>query len=162
MQAMIREFLVVVGGVTLMVGAVVLFRSRIFRSPQILIGQIPQVLAQVTAADASVVFAVFCVTLPNGKPGTDDLNIQFSIENHRPGFDWVLIAPVNVRDQQRYIEFVRSLGYEPVPMEENNVNYLRVETGDLARLCRQVLTTMYNWPEPQPIDLIVEGFDWKA
>jgi hypothetical protein len=162
MQAMIREFLVVVGGVILMVGAVVLFRSRIFGSPQILIGQIPQVLAQVAAADAGVVFAVFCVTLPNGNPDTDDLNIQFSIEDHRPGFDWVLIAPVNVRDQQRYIEFARSLGYEPVPMEENNVNYLRVETGDLARLCRQVLTTMYSWPEAQPIDLIVEGFNWKA
>ena len=44
--------------------------------------------------------------------------------------------------------------------EENNVRYLRVDDGDLAALCRDVITKLYKWPETEPMDLIVQGFEW--
>jgi hypothetical protein len=43
----------------------------------------------------------------------------------------------------------------------NNVQYLRVEDGDLAKLCNEIITSMYGWPEAEPFDLIVEGFAWE-
>jgi hypothetical protein len=90
------------------------------------------------------------------------LNIQFSIENGRVGFDWCLIAPQNVRDESCFIEFANARGYRVNRKHANKVVYLRIEDGDLARLCQDVITRMYSLPETAIIDLIVEGFSWTA
>ena len=76
------------------------------------------------------------------------------------GLDWVLIGPRNIADEARFTEFARAAGYNPQMQERNGVRYLRVEDGDLALLCRDVITKLYGRDENETVEMLVEGFEW--
>ena len=135
-------------------------RSRVVPTRRVLVGQVGRVLEQLRASTADPAFAVFAFSTPD-RPGADDaLNVQFSLENGVAGLDWVLLAPRNIEDEQRFVEFARQLGFSPTRHEMNNVSYLRVEGGDIAQLCQLKLTAMYRVPSTTPVELIVGGFEW--
>jgi hypothetical protein len=47
-------------------------------------------------------------------------------------------------------------------MKMNGVTYLRVEDGDVAQLCAEVITGLYARPRDEPIEMIAEGFEWAS
>ena len=97
-------------------------------------------------------------------PGNHDEtlpNLQYSIENGRLGFDWVLMAPQNVKDETSLLDFIKQLGYTPSKREMNDVRYLRVEGKGAEDLGLKVLRDFYHLPPEVKLELIVEGFDMK-
>lgn len=144
----------------IIVGAIV-FKSRVAPPAQIVADQIPAVLQALAASDKSPAFAVLMFTTP-GAPNEDDrLEVQYAVENGKLGFDWLLVAPQNTKDQGRFADFAAAHGYQVIQQERNHVRYLRVENGDLAALGRDILLELYKRPANQPIAMVTEGFDWK-
>jgi hypothetical protein len=148
-------------GAAIAIGAIVFFvRSRITPTYQVGTSDFARVLAKLSLSTSNPVFAAFMFSTPD-RPGNDAaINIQFSLENGRPGFDWVLLGPRNIADQDRFLEFARSAGFEPHTEEMNGVRYLRVQSGDLAALCSDVVTKMYGLPQSARVAMIVQGFEW--
>lgn len=125
------------------------------------ISDIDAIFAKLDAVQKDGSFAAF-VFPPQGSLSADDsVNIQFSREGGRLGFDWVLLAPANLREQNRFSDFAAAKGYKAVEREMNGVKYLRVEgPKDLPSLCRAVILEMFRMPSDAPIQLIPEGFTW--
>lgn len=151
----------IVGAVIAIVAIVLFVRSRIAPTYKVTVSDIPRVLTALCVARSLPAFAVFMFAKPGSSNADDAVNLQFSLENGKAGFDWVLVAPVNIEDQTRFAAFAQAAGYEPKLAEMNRVQYLRVENGDLAQLCRQVITGMYGLSESEQMDMIVEGFEWR-
>jgi hypothetical protein len=148
--------------VAIVLGAHFLFiRSRVVPTHHVRSTQVARVLEQLRQSTADPTFAVFMFSTPD-QPGSERaLNIQFSLENGRAGFDWVLLAPRNVEDEARFIEFAVQRGFSPKKHEENNVKYWRVERGDIAKLCADVIDDMYKIATDSDVELITEGFTWQ-
>jgi hypothetical protein len=140
-----------------------LVRPRPAPTYRIEVDDIPKVLAALSAVPKGPASAVFVFAPADGSVDPDDpddrVNLQFSLEDGRPGFDWVLQSHPNIRDEARFANFARDAGYSPEMEYTNGVRYLRVEEGDLVRLCQDVMTKMYR--QAGPVELIVEGFAWK-
>ena len=111
---------------------------------------------QRTGHDGS--FVVFMFSLPNEHDQTLP-NFQYSIENGRLGFDWVLIAPRNVEDETRVSDFVKRLGFNPSVREMNDVRYIRVEGEGIEDIGPKLLRDFYHLRPEAKLELIVEGFD---
>ena len=89
------------------------------------------------------------------------MNLQFSIEQSRVGLDWVLLAPSNVRDKERFAQFASARGYRVFEREMNKVKYLRVEDGgSLPDLCKAVIHDLYFISPESQLDLLTDGFAW--
>jgi hypothetical protein len=157
-----KMLLVIIVVVAAIVLVVLTKQPRVTPTYRVTIDEIPHVLAKLSVSAVSPTFAVFMFSTPDRPGHSNVLNIQFSIENGRPGFDWVLLAPRNIEDKDRYLEFARAAGFLPKVMEMNGVKYLRVEEGDIAQLCERVITSMYGRPKSEKIELIVEGFKWGS
>jgi hypothetical protein len=153
--------LILIGSMVIGAGALLALIARSARNQSIELREIPRVLSALLAAKSSPAFAVFIFDVPDRARGDGTLNLQFSIENGKVGFDWVLLGPQNRRDEERYVAFARSSGYEPVLEEGNGVRYWRVEQGDVARLGGDVITKMYHRSSEKSVKLLVEGFEWK-
>jgi hypothetical protein len=95
---------------------------------------IPEVFSRLQSSNNYPAFAVFIFAPPDRPASADSINIQFSMEDGNPGFDWVLLSPTNIEDRDRFVAFAESKGYDAREMEMNNVRYLRVEGGDLVQL----------------------------
>jgi hypothetical protein len=147
--------------VLLVIAAViVVLKSRMVPSIRVTVADIPHVLAKVSTATRTPAFAELVFTTPDRPNPRDAVNLQFSLENGRPGFDWVLLAPRNIEDKASFVAYLKRRGYSFSERTKNGVTYLRIEDGDLAQLCADVVTRLYARPRSEPIDLIVEGFEW--
>ncbi len=125
------------------------------------VSDIEMVFAKLNAAQRDGSFAAFVFTPSPGNSPENAVNLQFSVENGCVGFDWVLLAPANLRDQNRFGEFAKARGYSVSERETNGVKYLRIEQGgSLPRLCEAVTSEMYGLSATSDIDLITEGFSW--
>ena len=156
------SLLVVVGVVAAVVLTSLLLRSRVVRPVRVTVADMPRILAAVSASTRTPTFAAFVFTTPDQPNSKDAVNLQFSLENGRAGLDWVLLAPRNVRDKDRFIGYLHRRGYSFVERKMNRVVYLRIEDGDLPQLCAEIITGFYARPRDEPIDMIVEGFEWTS
>jgi hypothetical protein len=140
----------------------IMLRSRVAATQAVSVADIARVLSALSAATAEPAFAVFIFHPADPPDSHGVLNLQFSLEGGRPCFDWVLLGSRNVQEQHRFIEFARQRGYQPQAQEENHVQYLRVEAGDLAALCAGVITELYRLDPGAPLRLLVHGFKWSS
>ena len=156
------KVLLIVGSLVVVIAAVLLFaHSRVVPTHLVLASDAERVLEQVRGSTGDPTFAVFMFSTTDQPTSEEALNIQFSVENGKAGFDWVLLAPRNINDEALFIEFARQRGFTPVRHEMNNVKYLRVEAGDIAKLCSDVISEMYHIPASTKVELITEGFEWQ-
>jgi hypothetical protein len=93
-----------IGAAVLIAALGIFIRSRIAPTYQVTISQIPWVLGQLSVSTSTPAFAVFMFSSPDRPSDDDVLNIQFSMENGRPGFDWVLRPPCGF-DSHRPLHF---------------------------------------------------------
>jgi hypothetical protein len=95
------------------------------------------------------------------RPSDDDaVNLNLSVENGSVGFDWVLLGPRNIEDQEKFRAFARAHGSEPVSRTMNGVSYLRVERADVAKFTASIVTEMYQLPATEPLGFEHDGFEW--
>lgn len=105
-------------------------------------------------------FVVFIFN-PADRPSMEDaLNVGFSIDGGRPGFDWLLATPGNIADRERFAALAESEGRTVAERETGQGRYLRVEDGDLPGLCALVLARLYGLDDDSQLDVIVQGFEW--
>lgn len=89
---------------------------------------------------------VFLFDTAKVSKATDDqgLALQYSIIDGRVGLDWVLVGARNVADALDVAALMRHRGHEVERLEMNQVEFLRVEDGDLAALGASILETLYG------------------
>ena len=160
-KEMIGGLIIVCGAVALLLAIIWLIRSRVAEQYQVHIADVPMVFQQLRESGSEGAFAVFMFT-DHGRLGEENgINLQFSIENGIIGLDWVLLAPVNVRDEQRVFDFLKARHAKPRRVTENGVTYLRAEEGDLVQLCQHIMSGLYGIKATEAVDLLPEGFSWK-
>ena len=149
--------------------AIVLFvrgqRSpRAAAMPSVTVRDIPSVLGALSATAKDGNFAVFLFGADGQAPAeTDALNVQLSIEGGgRVGIDWVLLAPLNLESQSRFVAFFERKGQKVGAREMNQVKYLRVEGGQPAALLQEFLSSEFKVAPEQKMELIAKGFVWAG
>lgn len=146
-----------------LVAAVILFflvKSRVVISPKVKTVDIPAIFEKLKATGKDANFAVFCFRAPGSTLADNVVNVQFSIESGRIGFDWVLICDQNIQDKDKFVQLAERLGHKVVACEGNGVKYLRVEDGDLPKLCAAAIHDLYSVPSDAELELVPEGFTW--
>jgi hypothetical protein len=124
------------------------------------LADVPKVFEQLKTQGSEGSFAAFMFS-DHGKPGEENgINLQFSIEGGRVGLYWVLLAPVNIRDERRVFDFLSTRGSNPRRLTMNEVTYLRAEDGDLVQLCQHIMSGLYGVKSDEQMDLLPEGFTW--
>jgi hypothetical protein len=144
-----------------LVAVVMLIRWRTIQTHDVRIADLPRVLSQLRTSTSFPAYAMLTFSPPDNA-GPSVVSLQFSVENGRLGFDWVLYQKRNITDQERFLQYAGSAGFSPRQAELNGVKYLRVENGDLVGLSRGILIDMYRVPETAPLELIAEGFEWSS
>lgn len=128
---------------------------------KVTLADIAEVFEALTAEPQDGKFAVIVFGANGAAPQVmDPYNIQFSIEDGRVGLDWILLAPLNVAAREQVATWLQRRGWDPQALEMNDVEYLRVEGGDLASLCRALLSELFGVRPTQTMYLIPEGFRW--
>jgi hypothetical protein len=151
-------FLLVVFVVMVLAGGLLLRRGN---EARISLGDIPTVFGKVNAAGKDGTFAAFRFRIADETVKDTAVNVQFSVEDGRAGFDWMLTSEVNRRDRERYLALGRDLGHTVTEHKaRNGCEYLRVEDGDLAELCRASIVELYRLQESTELGLVWQGFDW--
>jgi hypothetical protein len=125
------------------------------------LSEIPAVFEKVKAAGKDATFAQFCFGIVDETVKDNAVNVQFSIEGGKIGYDWVLICEVNRRDRDKFLELAQRLGRTVTEQKApNGCEYLRVEDGDLVQLCKASICELYGLPETAMVELVWEGFEW--
>ncbi|GAB4122337.1 MAG: hypothetical protein Tsb0027_19320 [Wenzhouxiangellaceae bacterium] len=114
---------------------------------------------QTTGSDGA--FAAFVLN-PEKRGARNTLNLQLSKEGGVVGFDWVLLADLNIHDKDRVEEFSRSRGIAFEARCMNGVDYLRTEADGYVDLLAAIITEMYGCGDDTKIILIQDGFEWEA
>jgi hypothetical protein len=150
-------------GIAILVGVVVvLARTRVPPPSRVTVAQIDSVFAALNAAPDGPAFVIISFNTPERPKASDALDLQLFRENSRAGFDWPLSTPRNLEDEKRFLRFAHAAGFVTRLMETNGIRHHRVDEGDVLRLCTRVITEMYERPTETEIELIVEGFEWRA
>jgi len=133
---------------------------RLLKETEVRADDLPALVEAMSRGTGTVRYAALIFTTPDRPSDEDVLNLQVSVENGKAGFDWVLLAPRNIQDQDKFKIFARAYGFEPAARLENGVSYLRVESPDVAQFATKVVTEMYHYPRNEPMGLVYEGFEW--
>jgi hypothetical protein len=122
--------------------------------------QIPTIVSKLQRTGRDGSFVVFMFSIPGNHDETLP-NLQYSVENGQLGFDWVLIAPQNMKDETAVTDFIKRFGHTSSKREMNGVRYLRFEGMGVEDLGLKILQDFYHLPSDTKLELIVEGFDTK-
>jgi hypothetical protein len=134
---------------------------RVLKQGNILVDDVPALAEAMANGSASVRYAALIFSTPDRPSSDDAINLQMSMENGKAGFDWILLAPRNIEDQEKFESFAHEQGLDPVAETMNGVSYLRVECADVAKFTTSVVTQMYHHPGNEPLGLVYEGFAWR-
>lgn len=137
-------------------------RAHVQPEARATVAQIGRVFESLSAATSEPAWVVISFTTPERPRANEAVDVQFYKENGRVGFDWALEAQRNLQDEERFLSFARTEGFQPRLMETNGVRYHRVDDGDVLRLCTGVITELYGRPPETEVELIVEGFELKS
>ena len=100
-------------------------------------------------------FVGFIFTPPDSQANLGAINIQFSMEDGKPGFDWISFNDRNKEDEQSFMTYAVERGFLwRLSYERDDDRILRVENGALAALCSGVMTEMYSLPLDQAVELV--------
>ena len=136
-------------------------RTRIMTPVPVSVSQLSTVFDQLNAnhKDGSWAAFTFC---PPDEPASDQtsVNLQYSVEGGKIGFDWVLLAPRNIADKDKIVAFMKDKHYTVLEREGNGVRYLRVEDGDLVQLGKQI-AGFYHLQADSQMGMFTDGFEWK-
>lgn len=91
---------------------------------------------------------------------TEVVHLQFALANGRPGFEWVLLAPVNLKDRASFEKLADSMGIDISRGRLKSVEYLRTEDERSVDLCRRILIEMYGADESTTLDLVFDKHEW--
>lgn len=133
---------------------------RVMQGVEVGTDDLPAIVEAMSRASTPVRYAGLTFGTPDRPSDEDAVNLNISVENGKVGFDWVLLAPRNIEDQEKFRTFARSQGYEPRHRTMNGVSYLRVQPPDVATFAASVVTKMYHLPPNEPLGLFHDGFDW--
>jgi len=154
----LRALAVILVVIAVVAGLVLLIRSRIVPTRYATVADIPAIVVRLaTLKDGS--FAVFMFTSP-AAPGSEAVNLQYSVEHGTVGLDWVLLSATNIADKDRLAAFAAELGHPMTEHEMNKVRYLRTEGAGHDRLGTSIVLEFYGVPRTAQLELITEGFDW--
>jgi len=120
---------------------------------------LPSLLGQLQRTGRAGSFVGVVVYDP-ARPDTDPMNVQFSLEEGRVGFDWLLVQQLNIDDRDRFVALLDANGYTYRTLEANGVPYLRVDHGDLGSLAMRVMSDLYGLKPDDEVDLVLEGVEW--
>lgn len=134
---------------------------RLLKPATIQLDDLPTIVEAMSQGSAKVRYAGLTFTTPDRPSAEDAVNLNLSFENGAVGFDWVLLARRNIRDQDKFRGFALAQGIEPSARSLNGVSYLRVETGEVAPFTASIVTEMYQRPPDERLELVYEGFDWR-
>ncbi|WP_114521506.1 hypothetical protein [Altererythrobacter sp. ZODW24] len=143
-------------------------RDTVFSNPtfvtevDVRLDDLPNIVGELSRSSKKGSYAAIAFNTQDQPDDNDAVNLNITIENHKAGFDWVLLGPRNIRDQRKFIAFANSKGVKPVRQVTNGVSYLRVEGIDAAVFATSVVTDMYDLPRDHPLGLYHEGFRWPA
>lgn len=115
-------------------------RRRGIRRAQITLDSVSEVHRDISEQAVETSFAVFIVPRPN----QDSVEVQFSIENGTAGLDWILESEANKAERRKVEQYISSKGFHFQEKEMNNWHYLRVEQGDIAKLCVGIIRDIYG------------------
>lgn len=122
--------------------------------------QLPALVEAMRRGSGSLRYAALMFSTPDRPSDDDAVALQISFEGGRIGFDWVLLAPRNIEDQERFKAFARARGLQPVARTLNGVSFLRVEPPDVTSFTASVVTELYRRPPDETLTLVHEGFAW--
>lgn len=133
---------------------------RVLNETEIATNDLPALVDALSRGTAKVRWAALMFNTPDRPSDDDAVTLQVSSEDGRLGFDWVLLAPRNIEDQDAFKAFARAHKLVLTPRSENGVSYLRVDCPDPAQFATNVITQMYHLPPNEPLALVHEGFEW--
>ena len=92
-------------------------------------------------------------------PKTKDrsLALQYSVNNEILGLDWVLLGERNAADAEEITTLAQTKGHCVKHLTENDVNFLRIEDGDIASLGLEILSDFYGVSRKAQLGLIING-----
>lgn len=124
--------------------------------------QIPDVVEQLRRKGTNGSWAVLMFYTPLVSTETSDqcLNMQYAIQNGSVGLEWVLRGERNREDKERLIDFIKAQGHSVFETDLNEVNYLRVEDGDIGDPGIKIVTDLYQVSQDYKLGLIVSGFQY--
>ena len=106
------------------------------------LADIPAIVTKLgTLHDGS--FAVFMFASCHS-PGTDAINLQYSVKRGAVGLDWVLLGDANIADRDKVAAFASQLGHAMSEETMNKVHYLRAEGRDLDTLGVRIIVELKN------------------
>jgi hypothetical protein len=107
--------------------------------------------------DASWMVFLFDTARPSAITDDQELALQYSVIDGRVGLDWVLVGPRNIADSEHVAAWMSRRGHRVERREMNEVEFLRVEDGDLAALGEGILERLYGVSPNAELGLLIDG-----
>lgn len=129
-------------------------RHRGVISCLISLDELGEVYHDISEQAAETSFSVFVIPRPNQA----SIEVQFSVENGITGLDWILQSEANKEERPKIEQYFASKGFDFHEKEINNWHYLRIEEGDIVKLCVGLIRDLYDADE---ITLKYGGFSFR-
>jgi hypothetical protein len=112
-------------------------------SRSISLNELAEVYSDISEQAEETSFSVFVIPRPNQA----SIEVQFSVEKGITGLDWILESEANKEERPKVEQYFASQGFGFREKEMNNWHYLRIEEGDIVRLCTGLIKDLFDAKE---------------